>query len=134
MSENITRLFSFDTGIHNWHQTQESKRAAFPKMEKSLIGKEEYLISPIIRKLPVAASLDHRIRESIKPAIADIEVLRPKRFKALLNETHSALAKEVEETKAPEAKEAIDSLISLLKENVDLVNLFQNYTNWLQKA
>jgi hypothetical protein len=134
MSENLTRLFSFDAGIYNWQEIVESKQAALPMLEKPLNGNHDYVISPQALSLTSIQSLDHQIREAIKPVISDIEILKPKPFKALSEETQLALAKKLEQAKKPETKESLSNLISLLKDNSDLVTLFQSYTNWLQKA
>jgi hypothetical protein len=81
-----------------------------------------------------AQSVDHRIKEAIKSVTEDTEVLKSETFNTLLNETHSTLVEMVKENHPPEIKQSLHSLISLLQENSNLLNLFQSYANWLQKA
>lgn len=134
MNNNITRIFSLDSDIFNLQDSENNNWGYLPQFENSILFNQDYYISQLDRSRNIPRSVDHRIKESIKPVVEDIEVLKPKNFNALLNETHSTLVKTIKEEKIPETKESLHSLISLLEENASLLNLFQNNTNWLQKA
>jgi hypothetical protein len=134
MSSDITRIFSLDSEIINFRDLEDNNWGNLSQLESPVPSSQSYYVSPLDRSRNAPKSVDHRIKESIKPIIENIEVLRPKKFNALLNETHSTLVKTIEEVDISEIKNSLHSLISLLEENTDLLNLFQNNTNWLQKA
>lgn len=134
MSENIPRLLSSDSQVYGVVETEENKSLTFPKIDQIPIAPADAVVSSPVESTATLQSVDQRIQQAMKPSMDDTEVLRPKTFNCLLNETHLALVKEIEQEKRPDVKESLDALRQLLKENADLSNTFQSYANWLQKA
>ncbi len=128
------RLFSLDSDNLKVLKTEKTQTINLSQLEKSLLEKKDFFLSPLNRSGASVRSMDQRITEAIKPVMENMEVLNPHNFNALLTETHAALVKEVGQIETPEVKDSLITLIKLLKENADLVNLFQRYSSWLQKA
>ena len=134
MNDNITRIFSLDSETFNFQDSEDNRWSNIPQLESPYLSKGDHYVSSLDQSRSSIQSVDHRIKEAINPVIEDIDELKPQKFNALLVETYSTLVKIVKENHSPEIKESLHSLISLLQENADLINLFQSYANWLQKA
>lgn len=131
MSKNITRLHSVDSEIYNFI---ENKAIVPHQVNSSILINNDYVISPQDRSSNKIHSVDHQIKEAIKPVMENPEILKPQKYTAILHETYDALHSEIKSSDSAEIKESLTNLIELLKENADLVNMFQSYANWLQKA
>jgi hypothetical protein len=132
--ENPTRFFLLDSENYDLQKSEETQHINLPNLDPSLLDSDDHFISPLSQSFVSVKSIDQRIKEAIKPVMEDIDILKPYKFNKLLKDTHSLLVKEIAQIESREIKKALISLIELLKKNADLVNLFQKYTNWLQKA
>ncbi len=132
MNDKINGLFLSDS-VYGYSKTETNNLPAQSQTDQLQIYGENSLTTPADYPLGAVDSIDHRIREAIKPTMSDADLLKPKIFSSLLIEATVALEKEIEEVTSPEVKSSLNSLKSILKENLDLCGLFQSYTNWLQK-
>jgi hypothetical protein len=134
MYNNMTRIFSLDSEAFKVQSSKDSRWSNIPQLESPCLSNEDCYASSLNGSKNSAQSVDHRIKEAIKSVTEDTEVLKSETFNTLLSETHSTLVEMVKENHPPEIKQSLHSLISLLQENTDLLNLFQGYANWLLKA
>jgi FixJ family two-component response regulator len=96
--------------------------------------KDKYQLLPLTQIISPRSSIDERFKEAFIAAISDVNMLKPKKINKLLKDTHAALMEDVKNEKNEDAKEAINSLISLLEENSALQSVVEHYMNRIRKA
>jgi hypothetical protein len=96
--------------------------------------KDKYQLLPLTQIISPRSSIDERFKEAFIAAISDVNMLKPKKINKLLKDTHAALMEDVKIEKNEDAKEAINSLISLLEENSALQSVVEHYMNRIRKA
>ena len=134
MSENTTRLFHLDTE-YDPHQNEDfASPVLLPNNTESFLSEDELLISPLAKPLTMRPSIDARLREGLKPVINDMSILKPENFHALSKATHATIANKALHEKAGEAREALEALGMLLKENIELMTFLNQCLNRVHKA
>ena len=95
---------------------------------------DKYQLLPLTQIITPRSSIDERFKEAFIAAISDVNMLKPERLNKLLKDTHAALMEDVKNEKNEDAKEAINSLITLLEENCALQSVVEHYMNRIRKA
>jgi hypothetical protein len=95
---------------------------------------DTYQLLPLTQIITPRSSIDERLKKAFIPVISDVNMLKPERLKKLLKDTHAALMEDVKNEKNEDAKEAINSLITLLEENSALQSVVEHYMNRIRKA
>lgn len=86
-------------------------------------AEQTVLLSPIFKQFSPQPSLETRMTAQFKPTIGDRSVLTPDRFRSALDDTHSALIKQMRSENKSETRRALSDLAALLEENSALQSL-----------
>lgn len=129
MNKTTTRLFS-DAGLNQYQDTDPTASSIFPYNE----GAQDILLSPTAKLLNPQPSIDTRLQEALKPFISDRSVLKPDKYRTILEDTRLALLDQIHYEKTQEAKEALNGLKAVLDENAALRTILDQYMNHIKKA
>jgi hypothetical protein len=134
MSMNTTRFFRLDDAPEAYRGHQNSGSVLLPDRLDPFVADDDFVISPLVGSLSGQPSIDARLREELKPVIHDINILRPENYHTMSMATCDALVKQSQIEQTDEAKEALASLIALLKENIELESFLDQSMNRVHKA
>lgn len=134
MKENSTRVFRLDSDPASVQGGHQGESVLLPDTSDTIALDEDVVISPLAKVLTQHRSIDTRLKEVLKPRIRDINLLKPDKFYALSRLTLDALIKEIQHEKNDGAKEALNALVALLKENMELLTLLGQCLNQVHKA
>lgn len=132
MSEHISQLFSFNSGINCVRETSRIEKTTLPKVTESLLPNLSEFNS--LKSETEIHSMDDLLRDALKPEIEDTSVLIPNKFYRLLSDTQVSLQQEVQSKNNPEVKAALSSLVSILEENSSLMEQFNHFTCAVQRV
>lgn len=134
MSLNTSQNFQTDTNYDAYRNEAYGSSDMLPEKINNLAPRKPFVLSPEVKHLTLQLSIEAQFREALKPHVHDINILKPKKYAELSQSTYEALIKEAEQEPVAEAREALEDLIALLKENMILSSLLNQNMKRVQKA
>ena len=133
MTEGPTQIFSFDTGIEQILQGDETLSSGLPESRASLLPSSDHM-SRRLEELFKARSLDRFILSQLEPELQDKNILIPTRYHAMLAGIHESLKSLAKKREGKKGGRALEDAVALLEEEKELLGLLSTYRSILHKA